>query len=118
MPHCIIEYSADIEQKYSIKELVSGIHQGALESGLFRAEDIKSRAFPCEYFQTAAPDQSFVHVTVRIMKGRTPAQKKGLSQKVLSAAEQIIPDVNILTVEILDIDTDSYSKRVVRKQCE
>ncbi|MGI9279942.1 MAG: 5-carboxymethyl-2-hydroxymuconate Delta-isomerase [Endozoicomonas sp.] len=113
MPHCIIEYSSDIEQKYSIKELVSGVHQGALESGLFKAEDIKSRAYPCEHFLTARPEESFIHITVRIMVGRTPAQKKALSQRVLTAADQIIPDVNILTVEILDIDTDSYSKRIV-----
>ncbi|WP_062270547.1 5-carboxymethyl-2-hydroxymuconate Delta-isomerase [Endozoicomonas arenosclerae] len=112
MPHCIIEYSSELEQKYSIKELVSAVHQGAFESGLFKAEDIKTRAYSCNDFQTAQPDQSFVHITVRIMKGRTTEQKKGLSQKVLSAADKLAPKVNILTVEILDIDTDSYSKRV------
>ncbi|WP_252176881.1 5-carboxymethyl-2-hydroxymuconate Delta-isomerase [Endozoicomonas sp. 4G] len=113
MPHCIIEYSSGIEHKCSIRDLVSAVHQGALESGLFKTEDIKSRAIACEYFQTAQPEQSFVHITVRIMRGRTAAQKKDLSQQVLSAADRIIPMVNILTVEILDIDTDCYSKRVV-----
>ncbi|WP_257276127.1 MULTISPECIES: 5-carboxymethyl-2-hydroxymuconate Delta-isomerase [unclassified Endozoicomonas] len=112
MPHCVIEYSSDIEQNHSIRDLISTVHQSALESRLFKAEDIKSRAIPCEYFQTAQPEQSFVHITVRIMKGRTTTEKKDLSQKVLSAADQIIPNVNILTVEILDIDTDSYSKRL------
>ncbi|WOG29032.1 5-carboxymethyl-2-hydroxymuconate Delta-isomerase [Endozoicomonas sp. 8E] len=116
MPHCIIEYSSDVEQKCSIRELVSAVHQSTLESGLFKAEDIKSRAIPYEHFQTAQPEQSFVHITARIMKGRTSEQKKSLSQKVLNAADQIIPWVNILSVEILDIDTDCYSKRMVQNQ--
>ena len=35
MPHCIIEYSSDVADQVSIRELIEATFQGALSSGLF-----------------------------------------------------------------------------------
>ena len=44
MPHCIIEYSHDVADQVAIDDLIGAVHQGAMDSELFEAYDIKTRA--------------------------------------------------------------------------
>ncbi|MGI9275402.1 MAG: 5-carboxymethyl-2-hydroxymuconate Delta-isomerase [Endozoicomonas sp.] len=112
MPHCIIEYSQELEIRISISDLVSAVHQGAKASGLFAPEDIKTRATPYHYYQVAESSGTFVHITLRILSGRTPEQKLSLSQSVHKAAASTLQGVNSVSVEVLDIDSGSYKKTV------
>ena len=45
MPHAVIEYSANIEQRIKQADLVPRVHQAMLESGLFGPDSVKTRAF-------------------------------------------------------------------------
>lgn len=109
MPHCIIEHSADIDGR----TLVPLVHAGALASGLFSADgsDIKVRSLAYDSYLTGGKHAGFVHVQVRLLSGRTEAQKKTVTAAVLERlAAQGLPGVSI-TVEAADMDRPSYAKR-------
>jgi 5-carboxymethyl-2-hydroxymuconate isomerase len=113
MPHCIIEYSADVADHVSISDLIEATYRGASSSGLFNEYDIKTRAFVCRHHQTGSTQDSFVHVTVRLLSGRGDRQKADLSEKVLAHIESVLPGVVSVSVEICDMQRDSYRKRVL-----
>jgi len=113
MPHCIIEYSSGIADQVSISDLVEAAYRGALSSGLFPEYDIKTRAFACQHHQAGSTQDSFVHVTVRLLSGRSDEQKATLSERVLAQIEPILATVANVGVEICDMDPGSYRKRVL-----
>lgn len=111
MPHCVIEHSNALASA----ELMSSVYEGAVESGLFdkSGKDIKVRALPYAFFQTATEKSDFVHVTLKILSGRTTAQKQVLSSLVLEKLVSLSYDAVSLTVEVQDMDRDSYAKLVL-----
>ena len=44
MPHCIVEYAKELEQRLSVKELLGIVHQAAFASELVEEPSIKARA--------------------------------------------------------------------------
>ena len=113
MPHCIIEYSSDVADQVSISDLIEATYRGALSSDLFPEYDIKTRAIAYQHHQTGSTQDSFVHVTVRLLSGRDERQKADLSEKVLAYIEPMLPGVVSVGVEICDMHRDSYRKRVL-----
>ncbi|WP_448564975.1 5-carboxymethyl-2-hydroxymuconate Delta-isomerase [Thalassotalea ganghwensis] len=111
MPHCIIEHSSDIDAQ----PLIEKVYLGALNANLFAADgsDIKLRTMAYEHYQTGEERQSFVHVNVRILSGRNQQQKSHLSDCVISKLKLIGLRDASLTVEVIDIDRDSYAKALV-----
>ncbi|MCX4187433.1 5-carboxymethyl-2-hydroxymuconate Delta-isomerase [Methylophaga sp. OBS4] len=113
MPHCIIEFSKDLESQLTPPALVNAVHQGALASELFEASHIKTRAVAYDYFQVGAEQSNFIHVTVRLHQGRTVAQKKMLSSTIIERLADTGLSAVVITVEAVDIETESYTKRIV-----
>ena len=113
MPHCVIEYSEDVADDVAIDDLVAAVHAGAFASELFPEYDIKTRALAYRHHQTGQTRDSFVHVAVHLLDGRTDAQKAMLSESVLARIEPMLPKVVSVGVEILDIHRASYRKRVL-----
>lgn len=112
MPHCIVEYAKNLENHLYPTELVNTVYSGALKSQLFNADDIKVRASAYDHFTSGIRKQDFIHVTLKILSGRTPEQRTHLSQTVLSELA-LLPFASIsMTVEVIDIDKSSYSKIV------
>lgn len=112
MPHCIIEYARELESEHSIQNLVEQVHRSAAETGLFQPEDIKTRAIPVDHYFSENPSNTFVHVTAKILSGRTEEQKKHLSRSLLTTLDTELPQASIKTVEVVDIDRASYAKKV------
>ena len=113
MPHCIIEYSAEIADAVDIEELIDAVHAGALASGLFPEYDIKTRAMGFQHHRTGQTRDSFVHVSVHLLDGRDEVQKAALSDQILQRIEPLTPQVVSVGVEICDIHRASYRKRVL-----
>ncbi len=110
MPHCVIEHSSDIDGAV----LIAPVFDGALASDLFdtSGKDIKVRAVCFEHYQTGNQQRGFIHVTLKILSGRTDHQKRKLSQSVLENLSAYAQDNCSLTVEVSDIDRTSYAKVV------
>jgi len=113
MPHCIIDYSAEVAGQIDIDILLDAVHQGAMESDLFPEYDIKTRALAYPHHRTGQTRDSFVHVALHLLSGRSDVQKSMLSECVLNRIEPLLPRVVSVSVEILDIHRESYRKRVL-----
>ena len=113
MPHCIIEYSAEIADDVNLDALIEAVHEAALASGLFPEYDIKTRAIGYQHHRTGQTQDSFVHVSVHLLDGRDDAQKSMLSELVLQRIEPMLPWVVSVGVEICDMHRASYRKRVL-----
>ncbi|AEX22249.1 5-carboxymethyl-2-hydroxymuconate Delta-isomerase [Vibrio sp. EJY3] len=111
MPHCIIEHSSSIEPV----DLNQKVFLGALESNLFESDgsDIKVRSIAYENYQTGSAKEDFIHVTLRILSGRNEQDKLLLSNSVMSRLKSIQLVSASLTVEVVDIDRNSYAKQIV-----
>ena len=72
MPHLIIEYSANIEDRIALDALLDKLHACALETGVFPLGGLRVRAHRADAYRIAdkSPDNGFVHVTALIGHGR------------------------------------------------
>ena len=108
MPHCIVEHASVL----SGAELNRLVFLGALDSGLFEPDgsDIKVRSMAYEQYSVGGESKAFVHVSLKILSGRDALEKKILSQCVLSRlGEMSLVDVHA-SVDVIDMDRDSYLK--------
>lgn len=112
MPHCIIEYSKDLDQALPISELVSAVHQSVFSSGLFEESSIKTRAIEYKYYQSGLLPLPFIHITLKIMFGRNHQQKKELTSLVLDTLKETTTPPISLSVEVIDIEKVSYKRCV------
>ena len=112
MPHIIIEYAENIEDDIQIDSILMTIHQSIAESGLFKANQIKSRAYPFKEFTNAGGKETYIHIQARIKSGRDSDNKKQLGEVVLAGLSSLNIPASVVTIEIIDMDRDSYSKLV------
>ena len=112
MPHLIIEFADKLAVDNSIPKMLDAIHIATAETGLFIESHLKTRAIPVKYYRTGVGRDTFVHAQLRIKSGRNEKQKKKLSESVLSAIVKQAWPVKIVTVEVVDIDSTTYSKHI------
>ena len=111
VPHCIIEYSNTLDGE----ALISKVFAGALDSELFdvNGEDIKVRAIGYSNYQTGRNKTDFVHVTLKVLDGRSSELKSRLSQLVLVQLKELALSNCSITIEVVDMERNSYSKLVM-----
>jgi len=107
MPHCIIEYSDNLD--VDPHELMDSVHQAMLDSGLFNAAAIKLRAKAYSAF-TVPRFESFVYVLIKMLDGRTCEQKRALVQAVQSNISLLSIKSLSLSIDVLDMDSSVYYK--------
>lgn len=112
MPHCIIEYAYELEYKMNVNELAKSVHNGAKHSGLFNDNDIKTRSIAYKHHQIGEGVSDFIHVTLKVLSGRSAEQKKNLSSLVLNSLQKLGLIEICITVEVVDMDSGSYQKLV------
>ena len=114
MPHIVVEYSAPLADQYDLDALCKELCDAAISTGVFpKPDDIKVRAMPASHWHRPAEDQSFAHVMVRLLSGRTEEQKKSVTAAILQAMENRLSDVAALTVDTNDINRETYAKRTL-----
>lgn len=119
MPHCILEYSANIVEEPDWNALLREIHNVLMATGEFTSHDIKSRVVRHDGFLVGdgSVDRAFVTLTIQILDGRSDATKRGISDAALErlvAAFRTTREAKFLsiTVQICDIHRASYGKTV------
>ena len=117
MPHCIIEYSKELESELEPRLMINAAHQGAVGSGLFEESHIKSRTFGYEHYKTGTNELLFIHITARILSGRKLEQKTDLSQKILAQFKALLEEKGLsaisVTVDVSDMEREAYSKVIL-----
>jgi 5-carboxymethyl-2-hydroxymuconate isomerase len=90
MPHFTIEYSANLDGRIDMAEVVEVVRRAAVESGIFPLGGIRVRAIRCEHYAIAdgRADYSFLDMLLRLGEGRDLATRQKAGEhifKTLSA---------------------------------
>ncbi|GAB2642991.1 5-carboxymethyl-2-hydroxymuconate Delta-isomerase [Vibrio panuliri] len=114
MPHLVMEYSNSVEERVNIQRLLEDLHQAAIQSGLFDAPSLKSRAR--RYHDWLIGDEAdsvdFIHITFELLDGRSAEQKRELSRMLMAVLQQQAAHIYSLTVNIRDMDRECFQKVV------
>jgi len=112
VPHIIVEYSEQLFKNSEVQPMLQIIHQSVAKSGLFEESHIKTRAYSFKEYSNAGEIKPYIHVQARIKYGRDMDNKKCLSQEILAGLKTLNLQASVVTVEIIDMDRDSYSKYI------
>jgi 5-carboxymethyl-2-hydroxymuconate isomerase len=111
MPHLIIEYSANLEERIAIGDLVRRVHEAALATGVFKLSAVRTRAARRDVYAVADGDKdnSFVAVWVRIAKGRDVETRKRLGKTIFDAVCNHLEKIDharslAISLEVQEID--------------
>lgn len=112
MPHIIVEYSEELIESTEVRVMLQSIHSSIADSGLFKANQIKTRAYPFKEFTNAGGSEPYIHIQARIKSGRDADNKKRFSEVILSSFNSLNINASVITAEVIDMDRDSYGKYV------
>ena len=82
MPHLIIEYSANVEERIDLEGLLDALHAAASAYDVFPIGGLRTRAERRDHYRVADnhPDNGFVHVTATIGHGRPLEVRKEVGE--------------------------------------
>ena len=113
MPHQIVEYSANLDSRIDIGELVAVLHDAAAAIDALPLAGLRTRAVRREVYKIADdhPDNAFVHVVLRIAQGRTLAVQQATGKALFDALCAFLAPVQnttplAISYEIQEIETD------------
>ncbi len=112
MPHIIIEHGNALSGEIDINVAMQIGFECAGACGFIDPADIKVRLRPYIDFFSGDGRSSFIHITVRLLSGRTAAQKENLAMAMREAFDARFGQVQSISVEICDMDRASYKKRL------
>lgn len=115
MPHLTLEYSNNINPTNNLNHLFDNLHNLVANELPTQLSNCKSRCIihPLFFIGDQNKKNAFVHLTIKILSGRTDATKKNLAEKVLSLLDDHFRsesnELNLsLSVEILDLDAHYF----------
>lgn len=111
MPHFVLDCSENIIHLKSPKEIIQKVYDTAVATELFQKGDVKVRINPFEYYTIGNTQDDFIHVFANIMEGRTVAQKKNLSEKIITELKLMFPNVPIISINIRDFEKATYCNK-------
>ena len=111
MPHFIIDCSESILGLAEPTKLMQSVYTAAESTGLFAVSGvggIKVRLNPYRHFTNVDGYEHFVHVFGNIMEGRMREQKKMLSDKVVRNLKELLPAVEVISMNIRAFEQATY----------
>lgn len=87
MPHFTIEYSANLEQRADMAEIIEVVRKAAIETGIFPLGGIRVRAIRCDYstMVDGNPEHAFLAMLLRLGEGRDLATRKAAGELIFKA---------------------------------
>ena len=111
MPHQIIEYSANLEDRINIKRLVDILHAAAVGLEVLPQAGVRTRAVRRDLYKIADGhvENTFVHLTLRLAAGRSDEAKAAVGEQLFTALKKHIEPSDdsfpiALSLEIQEID--------------
>ncbi len=112
MPHFIVEYASPLAIKLRCRSCNKPSGKGLRPVDYLPART-SIRLLPYQCYQVGTESTDFIHVTARILTGRSAEQRQQLAAMLLAAlVELALSDVS-LTVEVVEIERQSYAKQLV-----
>lgn len=113
MPHQIIEYSANLEERVDVDALVRVMHEAAAAIDALPLGGLRTRAVARRRYRIADghPDNAFINVVLRIGEGRPFELRKATGEALFTALCDFLAPVYdatplAISYEIQEIDTD------------
>ena len=110
MPHIIVEYPEQRVNYTQVGAILESIHHAIADSGLFKADQIRTRAYAFKNFTNAGGSDPYIHIQARIKAGRDVDNKKQLGDVILKGLSALNIPASVITVEIIDMERESYGK--------
>ena len=95
MPHFTIEYSANLDGRADMAEIVEIIRKAAVETSIFPLGGIRVRAIRCEHYAIAdgSADFAFLDMVLRLGEGRDLANRKKAGEHIFKALSAYLDPV-------------------------
>ena len=95
MPHFTIEYSANLDGRIDMAEVVEVVRRAAAESGIFPLGGIRVRAIRCEHYAIAdgRANYGFLDMLLRLGEGRDLATRKRAGEHIFKALSAYLDPV-------------------------
>jgi 5-carboxymethyl-2-hydroxymuconate isomerase len=87
VPHFTLEYSANLDDRVDMAEVVEIVRKAAVETGIFPLGGIRVRATRCEHYAIAdgRSEYSFLDMVLRLGEGRDLAARKKAGDHIFKA---------------------------------
>jgi 5-carboxymethyl-2-hydroxymuconate isomerase len=84
MPHFTIEYSANLDARIDMAEVVEVVRKAAVETGIFPLGGIRVRAVRCEHYAIGDgnSDLAFLDMVLRLGEGRDLPTRKAAGDHI------------------------------------
>jgi 5-carboxymethyl-2-hydroxymuconate isomerase len=95
MPHFTLEYSANLDARVDMANVVEVVRKAAVETGIFPLGGIRVRAIRCEHFAIAdgQRDFGFLDMVLRIGEGRDLATRKKAGEHIFKTLSSYLDPV-------------------------
>lgn len=117
MPHLMIDYSANLEDRLDIAGLCRALRDAAVATGILPLAGIRVRATAATHAVIADgnPEHAFLDISLRLREGRAPEDKARAAAQIFAAAETFCARVLaessfMLSFEMRDIDASLSPK--------
>ncbi len=111
MPHFIVECTQEAIPSDIQEEVITAVHNVALNSGLFKEADIKVRVRTTDNGLVGGKLQPFIHVFCHIMQGRTVEQRKALTQALVRELTDLFPSIGAIAANVYEFEKATYTNR-------
>jgi 5-carboxymethyl-2-hydroxymuconate isomerase len=118
MPHFTMEYSANLESRLDIGQVVEVVRRAAVETGIFPLGGIRVRAIRCEHYSIAdgRPHFGFLDMVLRLGEGRDPAIRKKAGEHIFRALSDHLDPVFAQSQFALSFDMQINDKETSWKR--
>ena len=95
MPHFTIEYSANLDKRVDMANVVELVRKAAVETGIFPLGGIRVRAIRCEHFAIAdgSAHFGFLDMVLRLGEGRDLATRKKAGEHIFKTLSDYLDPV-------------------------
>ena len=95
MPHFTIEYSANLDARIDMADVVEVVRKAAVETGIFPLGGIRVRAIRCENYAIGDgnPDFAFLDMLLRLGAGRDLSTRKTAGEHIFRALSACLDPV-------------------------
>ncbi|MFN3826139.1 MAG: 5-carboxymethyl-2-hydroxymuconate Delta-isomerase [Micavibrio sp.] len=114
MPHLIVEYSDNMAPDFDVRALLQEMHHALDGKYNIASPRIKARALKLDHYIVGDHGQeaAMVHVTFKLMEGRSIGARKELSSLLQQIVRQHVPadryPHSAVTVEVVELATATY----------
>ena len=118
MPHFTIEYSANLESRVDIGQVVEVVRRVAVETGIFPLGGIRVRAIRCEHYAISdgRPHFGFLDMVLRLGEGRDLATRKKAGEHIFRALSDHLDPVFAQSQFALSFDMQINDKETSWKR--